>query len=172
VIVLLYIACRWVKVCCWVQPIGPPTCQQHHTFKPVIKGAVFYLRELYIQDNPHITKLGVLSIVNLLVKYNMWGLMGGLVEVFHCHHSQFLSFTCALSNMKYLKHRGARKGGLFVIQEDSMMVLLHRSVNNVKIWFSYLPNYIMLLQLVKSRTTFIYFYGMSLEINTIYGLWL
>ena len=68
VTVLLYVACRGVKMCCWVHSIGPPTCQHHHTFKPVIKGVVFYLRELYIQDNPHITELGVLSIVNLLVK--------------------------------------------------------------------------------------------------------
>ena len=49
-------------------PLGLPPVNTIIHSKPVIKGVVFYLRELYIQDNPHITELGVLSIVNLLVK--------------------------------------------------------------------------------------------------------
>jgi len=49
-------------------PLGLPPVNTIIHSKLVIKRVVFYLRELYIQANPHITELGVLSIVNLLVK--------------------------------------------------------------------------------------------------------
>ena len=49
-------------------PLGLPPVNTIIHSKPVIKGVVFYLRELYIQANPHIIELGVLYIVYLLVK--------------------------------------------------------------------------------------------------------